>query len=103
MSKILLAEDDRVLRDITVKYLKKNGYDVTMFNVNEDTSDVQKVYAGKEYINVISTLKTALSARIDTLVATMWTTLDFARSYKNCNDVRYLVQSRESGFYESML
>ena len=28
MSKILLAEDDRVLRDITVKYLKKNGYEV---------------------------------------------------------------------------
>ena len=26
--KLLLAEDDRVLRDITVKYLKKNGYEV---------------------------------------------------------------------------
>ena len=43
MSKILLAEDEKALRDITVKYLTKNGLDVDVTdNGNDACSLVEK-------------------------------------------------------------
>ena len=43
MSRILLAEDDRTLRDITVRFLTKNGLDVDVTdNGNEACSLVEK-------------------------------------------------------------
>ena len=37
---------------------------------------------------------------IDTMVATMWLTLEFVRKYFNCEHKKYLVQNMETGFYK---
>ena len=43
MSRILLAEDDRTLRDITVRFLSKNGLDVDVTdNGNEACTLIEK-------------------------------------------------------------
>lgn len=80
--------------------LKKNGYDVTMINLDKNTKQVNKLYDGSDFVNVVSSLKSSIESSIDQLVATMWFTVYWAMSYKGCNDVRYLVQNREDGFYE---
>lgn len=80
--------------------LRKNGYDVSIINIDKPTRKVDKVYEGTEYLNVISNYKTKFYQEVDTIVATMWLTLDFARKYYNARNIKYLVQNMEGRFYE---
>lgn len=80
--------------------LKKNGYDVTLINIDKQTKKTKKIYEDKDYVNVVSIYKTEFTAYIDTLVATMWLTLKYVRGYFNCKNRKYLVQGKETGFYD---
>ncbi len=80
--------------------LKKHGYDVTMFNINKKTKKETKVTDKDDYLFVVSTIKTEPAAALDTIVATMWLTLEYARKYYNAKKTKYLVQSMETGFYD---
>lgn len=80
--------------------LKKRGYDVSMINTDPFTIDVDKLYDNGEYVSVVSSKKYNIDAHIDQLVATMWFTVFMAKDYQKCDDVRYLVQNLESGFYK---
>lgn len=79
--------------------LKKNGYDVNMININAQTRNVDKLYYGEDSVDVISELSTTIDQNIDTMVATMWNTLEVAKKYPRVKEIKYLVQNRESGFY----
>ena len=80
--------------------LRKNGYDVTIVNVDKKTRRVDKVYEGNEFLNVVSKYKIEFLQEVETIVATMWLTLDFARKYYNAKKIKYLVQNMEAQFYE---
>lgn len=81
-------------------FLKKNGYDVTMINLNKETCNVDKVYENNEYLFTVGEYRTEFLQYIDTLVATMWLTLEFVRKYYNNKNKKYLVQGMETGFYQ---
>ena len=80
--------------------LKKKGYDVTLININKETQKVDKLYENNEYLYVVSNYRTEMLMYIDTMVATMWLTLEFVRKYFNCEHKKYLVQNMETGFYK---
>lgn len=80
--------------------LKNNGYDVTMINVNKATSKVTQVNENDDYVFVVPEHRTEYLARINTLVATMWLTLEFVQKYYNCENKKYLVQGMETEFYK---
>lgn len=80
--------------------LKKHGYDVTMININRKTRNVDKLYEKEDYVFVVSNYRTEMLMYIDTMVATMWLTLEFVRKYFNCEHKKYLVQNMETGFYK---
>lgn len=80
--------------------LKKNGYDVTMINLNKQTSKVEKVTDKGDYIFVVPKNRIEFVQRVDALVATMWLTLEFVQKYYNCITKKYLVQNMEAEFYE---
>ena len=71
-----------------------------MINTDPNTADVDRLYEKDEFVSVISSKKVNIDAHIDQLVATMWFTVFMAKDYKKCDDVRYLVQNLESGFYK---
>ena len=81
--------------------LKNNGYDVTMININKETSKVNKVTDKDDYIFVVSKYKTEFSQRVEVMVATMWLTLEFVQKYYNCVKKKYLVQNMEAEFYKA--
>ena len=80
--------------------LKKKGYDVTIMNINKETSFIKNVYEKDEYLNVVPKKRVEFLAYVDTVVATMWLTLDVARKYLNCSHIKYLVQGKETDFYK---
>lgn len=80
--------------------LKKHGYDVTMINVNKQTRNVDKLYEKEDYIFVVSNYRTEMTMYIDTMVATMWLTLEEVQKYYNCKHKKYLVQGMETRFYK---
>ena len=80
--------------------LKKHGYDVTMINVNRKTRNVDKLYEKEDYIFVVSNYRTEMTMYIDTMVATMWLTLEEVQKYYNCKHKKYLVQGMETRFYK---
>lgn len=80
--------------------LKKKGYDVTLININKETRKVDKLYEKEEYLFVVKSYRTEFLAYLDTMVATMWLTLEFVQKYYNCKKKKYLVQNMETGFYK---
>ena len=80
--------------------LKKHGYDVTMININKETSKVSLIGENGNNLFVVPKRRIKFLAYIDTLVATMWLTVDFLREYANVKHRKYLVQNMEAGFYE---
>lgn len=80
--------------------LKKEGYDVSLLNMDLDSQLIEKFYSGGTYIPVISNNNLKKDMEIDTLVATMWFTTDLVKSYPKCKNIKYLVQGREDGFYK---
>lgn len=81
--------------------LKNNGYDVTLININKETKNVDRLVENKEYLFVVPKYRTELLSYVDTMVATMWLTLDFVRKYFNCKNKKYLVQNMETEFYKN--
>lgn len=80
--------------------LKKKGYDVTLININKETRKVDKLFEKEEYLFVVSKYRTEMLMYVDTMVATMWLTLDFVQKYFNCKNKKYLVQNMETRFYK---
>ena len=80
--------------------LKKHGYDVSVINIDKPTSKVSIVKEKDGYLFVVPKSRVEFLAEVDTIVATMWLTLDFARKYYNAKNVKYLVQNMEARFYE---
>ena len=80
--------------------LMKNGFDVTMLNLNEGTEDIKYLKCGDNKINVLPYGKIDCTQHVDEMVATMWLTLPIVLNYPFCSDKRYLVQGKESNFYE---
>lgn len=83
--------------------LKKAGYDVNIINIDGYTRRTQEMSYGDEKLEVISELSTTIVQNIDTMVATMWNTLDTTKKYNNVNNIKYLVQNKESGFYDDVM
>lgn len=83
--------------------LKKAGYDVNIINIDGYTRKVEELSYGNEKLEVISDLTTTKVQNIDTMVATMWNTLDTAKEYNNVNHIKYLVQNKETGFYDDVM
>ena len=75
--------------------LKQHGYDVTLLNAEPNETNVNS--EGCE-LNVVSALRPVF-AHFDTLVATMWLTLEFVQKYPFATSRKYLVQNYEPGFY----
>lgn len=80
--------------------LKKHGYDVTAININDETKNVSLVTEGSDSLLVVPYKRVEFLAYIDTMVATMWLTLKYARKYSNCKNIKYLVQGMETNFYQ---
>ena len=81
--------------------LKNNGYDVTMININKETENIDKVFAKNKYLYVVPENRTDFQMKVDTIIATMWLTLKFVQKYPYVKNMKYLVQNRESEFYEN--
>lgn len=75
--------------------LRNNGYNV--FIINEDKSE-QNIINNDGEINVISRLKTKINCKIDNMVASLWTTIYFAKKYPKAKKISYLVQNFETNF-----
>lgn len=78
--------------------LKEAGYDVSVLNVDGKTEWIEY---DNQKIPVLSQNVEMLEGRIDKLVATMWTTMEFLEKYQNVQSRYYLVQNFETDFYES--
>ena len=75
--------------------LRNNGYDVFIINMDKYQNNIIN---NDGEINVISKYKTTIVCNIDKMVATLWSTLKFARGYPNVKKVSYLVQNFETNF-----
>ncbi len=80
------------------KILKNAGCDVFFINMDDNNNDVI-TKDGK--VSVIKYKKTFFSGKINTLVATLWSTLDFVKEYPNVLNRCYLVQNFETNFFEN--
>lgn len=77
--------------------LKSAGYDVLIVNDNEGNENIVK---DNVEINVLSTRTDSFFGCIDMAVGSLWTTMDWIRSYHNIKERAYLVQNYETGFYD---
>ena len=82
-----------VLKHISI--LRKNGYDVFVINNDVDNNDIIN---NDGTIYVISNKKIKISARIDTMVATLWDTLRVPLKYPKVRHIKYFVQNFETDF-----
>lgn len=77
--------------------LKESGYDVSIINMDNNGHDL----CNKEgVISVINSHTTDVIAYFDTMVATLWATLKYVKSYPNVLNKSYLVQNYETNFGE---
>ncbi len=83
--------------------LRRRGWDVTLVDLIDSKSLRRSL---KEYgyrleipgYNILTFCKSKLEVRFDTLVATLWSTLDTVRRYHNAKNRLYLVQGYETDF-----
>jgi len=75
--------------------LRDNGYDVTI--INNDKPNKNIINKDGE-INVVSSVVSDVLARFDTMVATLWATLDYLKKYRQVRNKLYLVQNFETNF-----
>lgn len=80
------------------KILKNAGYDVFFINMDNNSDDI---ITKDGNISVIKYKKTIFSAQMNTLVATLWSTLNFVKEYPNVLNRCYLVQNFETNFFEN--
>lgn len=75
--------------------LRNHGYDVFIINEDRNSNDI----VNKDgRVPVIQKYDTRFEAYVDTLVASLWSTLDFVKSYSNVYHRAYLVQNFETNF-----
>lgn len=75
--------------------LRKHGYNVFIINMDKYQNNVIN---NDGEINVVSKYKEKIMCHIDNIVATLWSTLKFAKGYPNADKVSYLVQNFETNF-----
>lgn len=78
--------------------LQDQGYDVLLLNDNEATATAWCEYE-KHKFPVLEQDIAKFKGRIDTAIATMWTTMTFVEQYYNIKRRKYLVQGYETDFY----
>ena len=78
-----------------IEMLKKHGYDVTIINMDNNNEDIKNKNG---IIRVLKKHKTTFYGHFDTLVASLWTTLEFINKYPNVTHKKYLVQGFETDF-----
>ena len=85
--------------------LRKYGYDVLVINEDRNAEDLIN---GDGTIPVIEEYNTRFEGFVDTLVASLWSTLNFVKAYPNALHKAYLVQGFETnlspdGYFEKIL
>lgn len=75
--------------------LRNNGWDVSIINMDKSSDNVCTLDGE---INVVSNVGYKFSARFESLVATLYSTLDFAKRYPEVKNRIYLVQNFETDF-----
>jgi glycosyltransferase involved in cell wall biosynthesis len=75
--------------------LKRNGLDVTIITQDENQYNM---VSNNDEINTISSHFCRFDSRIDTIVASLWSTVDFVISYPKSKNRKYLVQAMETDF-----
>lgn len=76
--------------------LRNNGYDVFIINMNKDDNNVIN---NDGEIDVVSCLKTKIKCHINKMVASLWSTVYYAKQYNNVDNISYLVQNFETNFF----
>lgn len=84
--------------------LRKYGWDVTLIDAIDKRALKESL---REYnyrldlpgYNVITDNRTVMCAHFDTMVATLWATVDYVKKYPNVTNRVYLVQNFETDFY----
>lgn len=82
-----------IMRHIAM--LKRQGYDVTIINMDNNNEDLETRWGT---VSVLKKFKTKYYGQFDTLVASLWTTLEFVKKYPNVKNKMYLVQNFETDF-----
>lgn len=77
--------------------LKKAGYDAFFINMDDNDNDIIN---SDGIVRVVKT-KDQIVGQIDTMVATLWATLQYVKAYPNNKNKAYLVQNFETDFYEN--
>lgn len=77
--------------------LRKHGFDVFILNMDDNDKDIVNK-AGKIFVLVPENIK--MYGRIYTLVASLWSTLQFALEYPFVKQINYFVQNFETDFME---
>jgi len=78
--------------------LRDNGYDVTIISMAKPEENLKN---DDGEINVVSGVTHSVVSRFYSLVATLWTTLDFVKRHPDVKNRLYLVQNFETDFAES--
>ena len=78
--------------------LSQAGVDVTILSDGPD--DDEDIQAEDQKLFVLCHSKTQFFGRVDKAVATLWSTLDFVKSYANIGERLYLVQGYETNFFQ---
>lgn len=84
--------------------LKKHGWDVTIFDAvsRHAIKESKKTYTYRQEIdgyNVVMLSRVKLIAFMDTIVATLWATVNNIKKYPNAKNRLYFVQNYETDFY----
>lgn len=77
--------------------LRKHGFDVFVINMDDNDADIINK-AGRIFVLVPENIK--MYGRIHTLVASLWSTLQFALEYPFVKRINYFVQNFETDFME---
>lgn len=77
--------------------LKKAGYDAFFINMDDNDKDIEN---SDGVVRVVKA-KDQILGQIDTMVATLWATLQYVKAYPNNLNTAYLVQNFETDFYEN--
>ncbi len=81
-------------------FLRRSGLDVVVVGDHIETDGRWLTVEG-ERLPVISRNAAVMRGRFDKMIATMWSTVPYIRAYTNADRRYYLVQNKETGFYEA--
>ena len=82
-----------IIRHISI--LKNYGYDVTVINMDNDNTDLNSRWG---LVRVLKKHNVKFYGHFDTMVASLWATLEFVKKYPNVKNKMYLVQNFETDF-----